>query len=119
MVSSLLFGVVPVDPTSFGLAAVTLIAASFLAAWLPARRPGSILSWRSAVKTTDPASVRYVRRYVRRDRLLQACDPSGVVPRETQQRCEEAETAGSGAGRLRPVLNPLCHCTDCSQERGG
>lgn len=42
LVSNLLFGVMPADATSFLLAALTLVATSFVAAWLPARRASRI-----------------------------------------------------------------------------
>jgi ABC-type antimicrobial peptide transport system permease subunit len=35
---ALLFGLSPADPLSFALAAVVLVAATVLAAWVPARR---------------------------------------------------------------------------------
>ena len=40
--ASLLFGVRPVDPLTYGAVATTLALASVLATWLPARRAASV-----------------------------------------------------------------------------
>ena len=42
LITSMLFGVTPVDAASFGMAALILVTASLLAAWLPARHASRV-----------------------------------------------------------------------------
>jgi predicted permease len=42
LIAGALYGVAPTDPASLGLAAVVLLMAAFLAAWLPARRAAGV-----------------------------------------------------------------------------
>ena len=42
LLSGLLYGVAPTDPSVYGLVAVVLVSAGLLATWLPARRAGRL-----------------------------------------------------------------------------
>ena len=42
LMAALLFGVSPVDPTTYGVVAITLTAVALLASFIPARRAASV-----------------------------------------------------------------------------